>query len=480
MAVFETDYLVIGAGAAGLAFADTLLQESDAHITLVDRHALPGGHWNEAYPFVTLHQPSAFYGVNSRPLGSGRKDDRGPNAGLYELAGGAEICSYFQQLVQHQLLPSGRVRYLPLTQFNGLHDGQATLVSLLTGAPSTVQVRRKWVDASFFSPDVPATTAPAFAAAPGVRLLTPTQLAQLGLGSAPADPAPAGYCVLGAGKTAMDALLWLLAQGVPPAQLHWVVPRDAWLVNRLTTQPGEEFFMQSIGGMALQMRALAEAQSVDDLFLRLEAGGQMLRVDPGQTPRMFHFATLSEGEVQALRAVTQVLRGGRVLAIEPDALVLQQGRVAMAPGTVYVNCTASAVRPKANRPIFEPGRITPQLVRAPLVTFSAAVCAYVEAHYGSDDEKNALCAPVPFPHTLAGFLSTTLVGQANQLRWNQDKTLRDWMRQTRLDGFGRLTSQVSRDDAPKMAVLAELRQQMGPAMANAQRLLAASTGAARG
>jgi cation diffusion facilitator CzcD-associated flavoprotein CzcO len=33
---FKTDYLIIGAGASGLAFADTLLDETDAHITLVD------------------------------------------------------------------------------------------------------------------------------------------------------------------------------------------------------------------------------------------------------------------------------------------------------------------------------------------------------------------------------------------------------------------------------------------------------------
>ncbi|MEO6291683.1 MAG: FAD/NAD(P)-binding protein [Burkholderiaceae bacterium] len=38
----ETDYFIIGSGASGLAFADTLVQESDAHITLVDRHAKPG------------------------------------------------------------------------------------------------------------------------------------------------------------------------------------------------------------------------------------------------------------------------------------------------------------------------------------------------------------------------------------------------------------------------------------------------------
>ena len=56
----ETDYLIIGSGASGMAFADTLVQEtqgSDTHITIVDRHAKPGGYWNDAYPFVTLHQP---------------------------------------------------------------------------------------------------------------------------------------------------------------------------------------------------------------------------------------------------------------------------------------------------------------------------------------------------------------------------------------------------------------------------------------
>ena len=38
----ETDYPIIGSGAVGLAFADTLIDESDAHITIVDRHGKPG------------------------------------------------------------------------------------------------------------------------------------------------------------------------------------------------------------------------------------------------------------------------------------------------------------------------------------------------------------------------------------------------------------------------------------------------------
>ena len=54
----ETDYLVVGSGAAGMAFADSLISESDARIVMVDRRSAPGGHWNDAYPFVRLHQPS--------------------------------------------------------------------------------------------------------------------------------------------------------------------------------------------------------------------------------------------------------------------------------------------------------------------------------------------------------------------------------------------------------------------------------------
>ena len=50
--VIETDYLVVGAGAAGMALTDALLSHGDASITLVDRRHAPGGHWLDAYPFT--------------------------------------------------------------------------------------------------------------------------------------------------------------------------------------------------------------------------------------------------------------------------------------------------------------------------------------------------------------------------------------------------------------------------------------------
>ena len=65
----EVDYVIVGSGAVAMAFADTLLTDTEASIVMVDRRHKPGGHWNDSYPFVRLHGPSINYGVNSRPLG---------------------------------------------------------------------------------------------------------------------------------------------------------------------------------------------------------------------------------------------------------------------------------------------------------------------------------------------------------------------------------------------------------------------------
>ncbi len=165
MANMDTDYFIVGSGASGLAFADTLVQETDAHITIVDRHAKPGGHWNDAYPFVALHQPSAFYGVNSLDLGTNRKDTIGVNQGLYELATGPEVSGYYDKVMSQKLLPSGRVSYYPMCNYlgadqsNGQSNGQlvGSFESILSGQKTQVTVRKKLVDANYFGPKVPST-----------------------------------------------------------------------------------------------------------------------------------------------------------------------------------------------------------------------------------------------------------------------------------------------------------------------------------
>ena len=382
MTHMETDYLVIGSGAVGLAFADTLLDElPDVHITLVDRHGRPGGHWNDAYPFVALHQPSAFYGVNSLPLGANRKDAVGVNKGFYELASGPEVSGYFHQVMHQKLLPSGRVSYHPMCNYLGDHRFE----SILSGAQTGVTVRRKLVDATYYGTSVPATHQPKYAVADGVRLVTPNALAQLWQGRA---PRPAHFVIVGAGKTAMDVGVWLLQCGAHPDAIQWVVPRDSWVINRAHVQPGIEFFHATMGGQANEMEAIAHATSVDDLFERLEACDQMLRIDPAHKPGMFHYATMSRGEVELLRQITQVVRLGHLRSIEPGEMVLDHGRIPVAPDTLFIDCTASAVEKKPIQPVFQADKVVLQMVRVAQPAFSAALVAFVEAHYaGRRPEK---------------------------------------------------------------------------------------------
>jgi hypothetical protein len=123
-------------------------------------------------------------------------------------------------------------------------------------------------------------------------------------------------------------------------------------------------------------------------------------------------------------------------------------------------------------PIFQGDRIIPQLVRAPQPAFSAALVAYVEAHYPDDAAKNALCETVPFPDRLDQFAATNIVNMMNQFRWSQDKTMNRWIRQSRLDGFGKVIAAIEPGDTSKQAIMARFQASAMPAMVNLQKLAA--------
>ena len=222
--MLETDYLIVGSGAVGMAFADILLTETDASIIIVDRFAKPGGHWNSAYIFVTLHQPSAFYGVSSRELSKGLKDEVGLNKGLNDLASGAEVMAYYDDVMRHQFLPTGRVQYFPMCDYQG--DGK--FVSKISGEEFQVKVNKKTVDATYLKTSVPSTHTPNFTVAPGVNFMPLNDLPTI-------ENPPEGFVIIGGGKTGIDACLWLLENKVHPDKITWIVSRDAWLIDRKNT-----------------------------------------------------------------------------------------------------------------------------------------------------------------------------------------------------------------------------------------------------
>jgi hypothetical protein len=422
----ETDYLIAGAGAAGLAFADALIADSDADVVLVDRRHRPGGHWNDAYPFVRLHQPSAFYGVNSLTLGSNSIDLSGPNTGMYERATASQICDYYQRVLDERLLSSGQVRFFGMCDC--LVDGAAgerQFTSRLTGETTTVRVRRRVVDARYLETSVPATHTPSFRAEPGVRLIPVNDLVAVG------EP-PGGYTVIGGGKTAMDACLWLLDNGVPPAMIRWVKPRDAWLLDRAYQQP-LDLVAWLIEGVSLYVEAAAQAEDAGDLFRRLEACGQLCRIDQAVEPEMYRCATVSEAELTSLRRIENVVRQGRVVRIGRDQVVLQKGSIPAGAGHVYVDCSAAGLRMAPGRPVFEPGLITLQAIRSCQPAFSAALAGYVEASRHDDAEKNRLCPPNPYPDAAADWIPTTCISLRAQDLWLRDPDLTKWLDRARLN-----------------------------------------------
>jgi len=454
----DTDYLVVGAGAAGMAFTDALLTHSDATVTIVDRRQAPGGHWVDAYPFVRLHQPSTFYGVDSVPLGSDTIDTTGSNAGFYELAGADEIRAYYERVMHRHFLPGGRVRYFPGCDYLGDHR----FVSRLTGDRWQVRVGRKLIDTTYLEGTIPATSPPPFAVADGVRCVPAGEITRIG-------EAPDGFVVVGAGKTALDTCVWLLEHGVPAAAIRWIKPREAWWLNRRFQQP-HTLFPEFYRGAALQLEAMAQASSIDDVIARLERDNVFLRVDASVTPTMFRGAVVSEPELALLRGIDDVIRMGRVRRIEADRIVLDRGEVPTTPRTIHVHCAAQALAHRPLRPMFEADRVTIQPVAWGFACYQFALLGVVEATVADDAEKNRLCPPIGYWDRNEDYARAFLASMIGERMRAQHATLAEWSRKTRLNpgsGFAAFR------DHPQVAETRERIKRSGMAAAlNLQKLLA--------
>jgi hypothetical protein len=419
-----TDYLVVGAGASGLAFADALVAETEAEVTVIDRRPAPGGHWLDAYPFVRLHIPSAYYGVDSLPLGQDRVDDEGENAGFYERATGQEVREHFGDAAA-RLTGTGRVRILVGHEHLGRGPGGERVRDLATGAPAELVVRRKVVDARYLEASVPATHTPSFEVSPGARVVPVNEL-----------PAAAGsassYTLLGSGKTAVDACTWLLDNDVAPDRIRWVRPRDAWFLDRAAFQP-----LEQVGGimegLSLDAEAAALAADVGDIFERLEASGRVSRIDPSRPATMYRGTMLSARELAAVRQVEDVVRLGRVRRIEADRIVLEHGEVETGADVLHVDCTALGLRDAPATPIFQPGRIVLQQVRQNSPCFNAALIGFVEAHWDDDADKNRLCPPNPYASGVEDWPRLMRVTWAAEYGWLREPELAAWVAGSRLN-----------------------------------------------
>jgi hypothetical protein len=426
-AQLEADYLVVGAGALGMAFVDSLIGHRDADVIMVDRHHGPGGHWRDSYPFVQLHQPSRFYGVTSTPLDH-NSAGRDGSADASDRASGSEICGYFDEIMRGRFVASGRVRFFPMCDYLGDHRFR----SRVTGQESEVTVRGRLVDATYMASQVPATHPAPFGVADGVRMIPVGELAEV-------ESPPAGIVIVGAGKTALDAICWLLDRGTDPEDITWIRPQDTWLLNREFFQPSQP---RTFLGVILQLEAMAASGSVQETYERLEGQGLMLRTDRAVVPTMMKGATVSRDELDQLMRVRNIVRLGRVTRIETDRVVLERGEIPTSPDHVHVHCAAPGLSDQTPRAIFADDTITLQLVTRVGLTLSGALLGYLEASGRTTEEKNDLCPPTSMPHTPFDYLRAVLAGIRTEMGWAAAPELSDWLEGSRLNLMSGLADNV--------------------------------------
>ncbi len=195
------------------------------------------------------------------------------------------------------------------------------------------------------------------------------------------------------------------------------------MLNRAVVQPDPAVF---IGMGADVMEAACEADSPDDLFLRMEASGVMLRIDRSLTPTMAKTPTLARWELDLLRSIERVVRLGHVRGVEPGRIELTEGDTEIDRDAAVVHCAAAGLQYPRLIPIWNERSITIQPVRAGFPCLAAALIGYVEATRKGDEEKNRICRPSPLSDTPTDWALMQAMGGRASLAYTAEPDIKEW------------------------------------------------------
>jgi hypothetical protein len=202
------------------------------------------------------------------------------------------------------------------------------------------------------------------------------------------------------------------------------------------------------------MEAAASAESLDDLFLRLEAAGVMLRIDRAVIPTMAKTPTLAAWELDLLRTIENVVRLGHIQRVTGREIVLDDGSVPMAPGSLVVHCAASGLQYPPLVPIWGPDKIWLQTIRVGFPCFCAALAGYVEATRDDDGERNRLCPPNTLPDSPASWARMQVRGTIAARTYGAEPDIAAWANSCALNPAR--IEPAQRDDADVQAAAARL------------------------
>jgi hypothetical protein len=195
------------------------------------------------------------------------------------------------------------------------------------------------------------------------------------------------------------------------------------MLNRALIQPDPAIYL---GMVADLMQAAGTADSLQELFLRLEDAGIMLRIDRSVTPSMAKAPTLGTWELEQLRTIDQVVRLGHIDTARRGRIDLADGSVTVADDALLVNCAADGLKMPPRVPIWRPEAITLQPIRAGFPCFGAALAGYVEATRDDDTEKNRLCSPSSYGNTLVDWARMNVLGMRNSMSFGSEPDIKVW------------------------------------------------------
>jgi len=411
------DYLIVGAGTGCLSFVDTLLTlREDVTFVIVDRNSRPGGHWTSAYPFVLLHQPSCYYGVKSLSLG--KLDKNGKEIyNLNDRATADEICVYYRKVVEN-FVATGRVR----TYFEANYEGEAAGLNETNSSTyndPTAKITHIFTTKEGRSIHVKCmkvVQSETKAIVPSMRKGVPFPIDEKVVKAIPLNHLPKHigktrqkYMVIGAGKSGVDAINYLLDHGnVDPDQIIWIVSQSNWywLRDGISPHPAPgSGFWKRVNKTFFE--PLVKGKSADEVFLLMEKVGAMGRVDPddGHFPRVFKGASISNHDLANLRRLKNVVKNrGRVTSITSREVIIQNGAhtIPFSPSdTVIVDCMADDnlfgyFDFDENFELFNPHKIrlgpTTSLYNP---SHSSSQAAFLEANFddseAGDAVKNSFC-----------------------------------------------------------------------------------------
>ena len=234
----------------------------------------------------------------------------------------------------------------------------------------------------------------------------------------------------------MDAIQRLLSSDVPGEAIHWIMPRQSYVLNRAFQEKGGP-------GLKLMYLKLSECATEQEALQALEEISCLVRVDTSREATCFRFAVLSDAELEEMRKVQDIIMLGHVQQVTADSIVMQKGTIQMVAGALLVDCTANGngtgSASIASEPIWSDTSITLQtcVPSEPWAAYPNFVNtqAWAETHLDTDERKNRLCIPLPGDSTPKSFLAFLYINGMFCSQWKTAGIYEGWHRSTVQRGF---------------------------------------------